>query len=73
MVRFIVAVAEHKLDNYELKDRTVIVGNDTEAQLQAIEKDAACLVIVWADYVKDEVIKLAKKKDVRLFFRAMGH
>jgi len=68
----IVAVAEHKLDNYELKDRTVIVGNDTEAQLQAIEKDAACLVIVWADYVKDEVIKLAKEKGCAIILSGHG-
>ena len=68
----IVAVAEHKLDNYELKDRTVIVGNDTEAQLQAIEKDAACLVIVWADYVKDEVIKYAKEKGCAIILSGHG-
>lgn len=68
----IIAVAEHKLDSYELKDRTVIVGNDTEAQLQAIEKDAACLVIVWADYVKDEVIKFAKEKGCAIILSGHG-
>lgn len=55
-----------------MKDRTVIVGNDTEAQLQAIEKDAACLVIVWADYVKDEVIKYAKEKGCAIILSGHG-
>ena len=68
----IVAVAEHKLDNYELKDRTVIVGNDTEAQLQAIEKDAACLVVVWAESIRDEVIKAAKEKGCAIIMSGHG-
>jgi manganese-dependent inorganic pyrophosphatase len=68
----IVAVAEHKLDNYELKDRTVIIGNDTEAMMQAIEKDAACLVIVWADFVRDEVIKFAKEKGCAIILSGHG-
>ena len=68
----IVAVAEHKLDNYELKDRAVIVGNDTEAQLQAIEKDAACLVVVWADIIQDEVIKAAKEKGCAIIMSGHG-
>lgn len=58
----IVAVAEHKLERYELSDRTVIVGNDTEAMIQAIEKDAACLVVVWCDEIPQEVIEHARVK-----------
>jgi manganese-dependent inorganic pyrophosphatase len=58
----IVAVAEHKLDRYELSDRTVIVGNDSEAMIQAIDKDAACLVTVWCEEIPPEVIEHAKNK-----------
>ena len=68
----IVAVAEHKLERYELKDRVVIVGNDTEAQLQAIEKDAACLVVVWADSVHQSVIEKAKEKECAIILSGHG-
>ncbi len=68
----IIAVAEHKLQNYELADRTVILGNDTEAQLQAIEKDAACLVVVWSDKISDEVITRAKEKGCAIIISGHG-
>ncbi len=68
----IVAVAEQKLNNYELKDRLVIVGNDREAQLQAIEKDAACLVVVWADQIQSLVVEVAKAHDCALIISGHG-
>lgn len=68
----IIAVAEHKLENYELADRTVILGNDTEAQLQAIEKDAACLVVVWTEKINPEVIARAKDKGCAIIISGHG-
>jgi manganese-dependent inorganic pyrophosphatase len=68
----IIAVAEHKLENYELSDRTVILGNDTEAQLQAIEKDAACLVVVWSEKINESVIALAKEKGCAIIISGHG-
>ena len=68
----IIAVAEHKLENYELADRTVILGNDTEAQLQAIEKDAACLVVVWTEKINENVIALAKEKGCAIIISGHG-
>ncbi len=68
----IIAVAEHKLENYELSDRTVILGNDTEAQLQAIEKDAACLVVVWTEKINENVIALAKEKGCAIIISGHG-
>lgn len=59
----IVAVAENKLERYELSDRIVIVGNDEEAMHQAIEKNAACLVIVWCDTIPQSVIEHAVQKE----------
>ena len=68
----IIAVAEHKLENYELSNRTVILGNDTEAQLQAIEKDAACLVVVWSEKINENVIALAKEKGCAIIISGHG-
>lgn len=68
----IIAVAEHKLENYELSNRTVILGNDTEAQLQAIEKDAGCLVVVWSEHIADEVVAKAKQKGCAIIISGHG-
>ncbi|CAM4287733.1 putative manganese-dependent inorganic diphosphatase [Erysipelothrix aquatica] len=55
----IVALASSKLENYNLKDRLVILGNDSEAQLEAINKGAACIVAVWTEEISDEVLQHA--------------
>ncbi|MEI7668299.1 MAG: DRTGG domain-containing protein, partial [Erysipelotrichaceae bacterium] len=68
----IIAIAEKKLENYELKDRAVIVGNDMEAQMQAIEKDAACLVVVWAESIHPVVIEKAKEKGCAIIISGHG-
>ena len=68
----IIAIAEKKLENYELKDRAVIVGNDMEAQMQAIEKDAACLVVVWAESIHPLVIEKAKEKGCAIIISGHG-
>lgn len=57
----VIAIAKTKLDNYDLNDRLVIVGNDSEAQGFAIKKGAGILVAVWTEKIEDEVIKLAKQ------------
>ena len=43
----VIAIAETKLNNYELQDRLVIVGNDSEAQEAAIRKGAGILVALF--------------------------
>ena len=68
----IIAIAASKLDNYDLKDRLVIVGNDTQAQLEVIEKDAACLVVVWAPSVSAAVLSLAKEKGCAVILSGHG-
>lgn len=57
----IVAIAETRLRNYDLKDRLVIVGNDQDAQITAIQKGAGMLVVVWSDRVAQEVLDVAKE------------
>lgn len=57
----VIAIAETKLNNYELQDRLVIVGNDSEAQEAAIRKGAGILVAVWTERIEERVIALAKE------------
>lgn len=68
----IIAIAASKLDNYEVKDRVVIVGNDTQAQLEVIEKDAACLIVVWATSVSPAVIQAARAKKCAVIISGHG-
>lgn len=58
----VIAIAESKLENYQLQDRLVIVGDDEEAQIMAIEKGAAGLVTVWCEWISERVIEKAKEK-----------
>lgn len=68
----IIAIAASKLDNYDLKDRLVIVGNDTQAQLDVIAKDAACLVVVWAPSVSPAVIAYATERGCAVILSGHG-
>lgn len=56
----ILALSEDKLINYDIKNRLVILGNDEESQIAAIQKGAAALVLVWTDSVSETVLELAK-------------
>lgn len=55
------ALNQGKLINYDLKGRLVILGDDEEAQEQAIVKGAACLVLVWTSSVSPHILALAKE------------
>lgn len=68
----IIAIAETRLKNYELKDRLVIVGNDTDAQLAAIRKGAGVLIVVWAECLEDEVIEQARKAHCPIIISGHG-
>ena len=68
----IIAIAETRLKNYELSDRLVIVGNDTDAQLAAIRKGAGMLIIVWADSVENEVIEQAQRAHCPIIISGHG-
>ncbi len=68
----IIAIAETRLKNYELADRLVIVGNDTDAQLAAIRKGAGVLIIVWADSVEQEVIEQAQRAHCPIIISGHG-
>lgn len=56
----IIAMTETGLNDYDICDRLVMLGNDTEAQKAAIRKGAGILVVVWTKEIAPEVIELAK-------------
>ena len=68
----IIAIAATKLDNYVLDNRIVIVGNDTQAQLQVIAKKAAILIVVWANNVAPMVIDAARDKGCAIIISGHG-
>lgn len=68
----IVAIAKSKLEHYELKNRLVILGNDSDSQKQAILKEAACIVTVWTDQIEEEVLELARVHDCAIIQSSHG-
>lgn len=68
----IVAIASTKLENYELKGRLVIIGNDVESQLTAIKKGASCIVTVWTDVIAPHVIELAREYKCAIIMSSHG-
>lgn len=68
----IIAISAANLNAYELKDRTVIVGNDSQAQLEVIAKDAACLIVVWANTVSPAVLEAAQEKGCAVILSGHG-
>lgn len=68
----IIAISASKLENYEITDRIVIVGNDTDAQLDCIAKNAAMIIVVWANNVAPMVIEAAKQKGCGIIISGHG-
>ena len=57
----IIALNEAKVQNYNARDRIIIVGNDAEAQLSLIEKGAGMIIAVWTKQIVPDVIEAAKQ------------
>lgn len=58
----IIAMTElHRLENFSVKDRIVIVGANTEAQLRLIQLGAGMMIVVWSDQIEECVIEAAKE------------
>ncbi|QIK70474.1 putative manganese-dependent inorganic diphosphatase [Erysipelothrix sp. HDW6C] len=68
----IVAIAESGLSNYQLDGRLVIIGDDVNAQMEAINKGAACIVTVWTQEIEDAVIKQAIEKGCAIIMSSHG-
>ena len=57
----IIAMTKSGTDNYDIKDRIVIVGNDPVSERKLIQKGAGMLIVVWAEEIEPEVLEEAKK------------
>lgn len=68
----IVAIAATRLQHYEVKDRLVIIGNDSDAQIEAIEKGAAGIITVWTDMIAPSVIEKAKEYNTAVIMSSLG-
>ena len=56
----IIAMTElDRLENFNVKDRIVIVGANIEAQLKLIELGAGMLIVVWTDTIDEAVLASA--------------
>ncbi len=60
------------VENYELKDKLVILGSDKSAQKEAIKKGAAIMVLVWTKEVDKKVIALAKEAKCSIIISGEG-
>lgn len=68
----VVAIAATKLENYELTDRLVIIGNDTDAQLSAIQKGASCIIAVWTKSIAPIVLEEAREHGCAVIISGHG-
>lgn len=58
----IIAMTElNRMENYDVKDRIVIVGANAEAQKKIIRLGAGMLIIVWSEQVDESVIEMARE------------
>lgn len=68
----IIALTASRLTNYEITDRIVIVGDDSEAQKALIEKGAGMLIVVWAEDIDETVVECAKKHHCPIILSGHG-
>jgi|LSQX01.3.fsa_nt_gb manganese-dependent inorganic pyrophosphatase len=66
------AISAQGLNNYDLEDRIVIVGNDTQAQLDCIAMNAGLIIVVWASSVAPMVIQAAQEKNCGVIISGHG-
>ena len=57
----IIALSEHGIKNYDVKDRIVIMGNEPEAEKALIEQGAGMMIVVWAKEIRADVIDAARQ------------
>lgn len=68
----IVAHSVNGLKHYELDKRIVVLGNDTAAQMEAIRRGAAVIILVWTREVAPMVIQLAKQNKCSVILSGHG-
>ncbi len=55
----IIALSNTGTDNYEIRDRICIIGDDAEAQKELIRNGAGLLIAVWTKSIDESVLKAA--------------
>lgn len=68
----VIVLAENQTQNYEIRDRIVIAGNDSLAQEELIRNGAGMLVLVWTDYVSPYVQKVAREHNCSIIISGHG-
>lgn len=68
----LIALATSKTENYDVENRIVIIGDDSESQLKLIQKGAGLLIVVWAKTIAYEVIEAAKKYHCPIIISGYG-
>ena len=58
----IIAMTElERRENFDVKDRIVIVGANTEAQVKLIRQGAGMMIVVWSDQIDEKVLSAARE------------
>ena len=68
----IIPYSSNATANYDIKERIVIIGDDTAEQLKCIEKGAGLLIVVWTRSIDQKVIELAKEKHCPIVISGHG-
>lgn len=68
----IIALSQHHISNYEVTNRIVIVGDDSDAQKALIEKGAGMLIVVWAESVDESVKDVAAQYHCPIILSGIG-
>ena len=72
MVSFIAQTADVSLEQYDIVNRIVIIGNDPAAQRQVIQNGAGMLIVVWAHQVDPQVVALAQEHHCPIILSGHG-
>lgn len=68
----IIALSANHLKYYDLEKRIVVMGNDTTAQIEAINKGASVLILVWTKEVAPMVMQAAKAAKCAIILSGHG-
>lgn len=68
----IIALTDTGIDDYEIKDRIVIIGNDPKAQKALIEKGAGMIITVWSEKIEEDVIEAAAEHHCPIIISGHG-
>ena len=68
----IIALTAKGTENYDVKDRIVIVGDSPEAMLELIENGAGMVIAVWTKEIAMEVIAAAKERHCPVIISGHG-